>query len=108
MKFFVEDLKLKPILKRRASGEYTPTFDDEALQKFSSREPLLKPIIQVIADMRSLGVFFSTFVQAPLDYDGRMRCAYNIGGTIEYRFSSSENAFGSGTNLQNIPAGDKG
>lgn len=107
MKFFVEDLKMKPILKRRTSGEYTPTFDDEALQKIASREPLLRAIVQVIADMRSLGVFFSTFVQAPLDYDGRMRCAYNIGGTIEYRFSSSENAFGSGTNLQNIPKGDE-
>src|SRR6185437_5925094 len=39
----------------------------------------------------------------------RMRCAYNIGGSASgasapktYRLSSSENAFGSGTNLQNI------
>jgi DNA polymerase I-like protein with 3'-5' exonuclease and polymerase domains len=40
-----------------------------------------------------------------------MRCAFNVGGSAggksapkTYRLSSSENAFGSGTNLQNIPS----
>ena len=55
--------------------------------------------------MRSLGVFLSTFVNAPLDVDGRMRCSFNIAGTETYRFSSSKNAFGSGMNMQNIPKG---
>jgi DNA polymerase I-like protein with 3'-5' exonuclease and polymerase domains len=34
-----------------------------------------------------------------------MRCYFNPAGTETYRFSSSEDAFGSGTNLQNIPRG---
>jgi DNA polymerase I-like protein with 3'-5' exonuclease and polymerase domains len=58
-----------------------------------------------------MGIFLSNFLTAPLDDDGRMRCAYNIGGSAggksapkTYRLSSSENAFGSGTNLQVIPS----
>jgi DNA polymerase-1 len=59
-----------------------------------------------------MGIFLSNFLTAQLDEDQRMRCAYNIGGSESgksapktYRLSSSENAFGSGTNLQNIPSG---
>jgi len=81
------------------------TCDDSALHKIGSREPLLRPLLRKIAEYRSLGVFLSTFVNAPLDIDGRMRTSYNICGTETFRFSSSENAFGSGTNLQNIPKG---
>jgi DNA polymerase-1 len=36
-----------------------------------------------------------------------MRCSFSIAGTDTYRFSSSENAFGSGMNLQNIPVEEK-
>jgi DNA polymerase I-like protein with 3'-5' exonuclease and polymerase domains len=36
-----------------------------------------------------------------------MRCTYNLAGTETFRFSSSEDAFGFGTNLQNIPKGDE-
>src|SRR6185312_5176356 len=38
----------------------------------------------------------------PLDPDGRMRCSYNVVGTENGRWSSSKNAFGRGTNLQNV------
>ena len=34
-----------------------------------------------------------------------MRCSYNICGTETFRLNSAENAFGSGTNLQNVPMG---
>jgi uracil-DNA glycosylase len=106
-RFFVDDLQQKPSLKRRSTGAYTPSFDDEALRKMASREPLLRPIVEVIADIRSLGIFFSTFVGADLDWDGRIRCAYNIGGTKTYRFSSNSTPFDVGTNLQNLSSGDK-
>jgi DNA polymerase-1 len=36
-----------------------------------------------------------------------MRCSFSIAGPTTYRFSSSENAFGSGMNLQNIPVAEK-
>jgi DNA polymerase I-like protein with 3'-5' exonuclease and polymerase domains/uracil-DNA glycosylase len=92
----------KPIFNRKSG---TITCDDEALSKISAREPLLRPLIRRVLEYRSLGVFLSTFVNAALDADGRIRCSFNIAGTETYRFSSSQNAFGSGLNLQNIPTG---
>jgi uracil-DNA glycosylase family 4 len=99
---FYGELGQKPIFSRKTGGV---TCDDEALRKIADREPLLKGIVKKISELRSLGVFLSTFINAPLDTDGRMRCSFNIAGTETYRFSSSENAFGSGLNLQNIPKG---
>jgi DNA polymerase I-like protein with 3'-5' exonuclease and polymerase domains/uracil-DNA glycosylase len=105
-KLFYDDLGQKKNWKVRGKGmPATVTCDDAALEKIAREEPILKPFIKKIQEIRSLGVFLSTFVLAPLDYDGRMRTSYNICGTVEYRFSSSENAFGSGTNLQNVPKG---
>ena len=94
----------KSIMSRKTGN---PTTDDSALERIAIREPLLKPLTTRIQDLRSLGVFRSTFLEAPVDLDDRMRCSFNIAGTETYRFSSSENAFGSGMNLQNIPKGDE-
>ena len=103
---FYDDLRCKPIWSKPTAGEpRTLTCNDHALETFQHEEPLLSPIIRVIQEYRSLGVFLGTFVNAPLDVDGRMRTSYNICGAETFRFSSSENAFGSGTNLQNIPKG---
>lgn len=99
---FYGTLGQRPILSRK-TGQVT--CDDEALGKLCDREPLLRPLVKKIQELRSLGVFLSTFVGAPVDTDGRMRCSFNIAGTETYRFSSSTNAFGSGLNLQNIPKG---
>lgn len=99
---FYDDLQL-PIQLNRKTRQ--PTLNDDALSKLAAREPLIRPIIKAISEYRTLGVFLSTFVRAPLDEDGRMRCSYNVCGTETYRLSSSENAFGSGTNLQNLPKG---
>lgn len=102
---FYGDFQQKPVINRKTGA---PSCDDEALRKIAEREPLLRPLVNKITEYRSLSVFFSTFVQAPLDVDGRMRCSFNIAGTETYRFSSSTNAFGSGLNLQNIPKGGEG
>jgi DNA polymerase-1 len=109
---FYQDLKQPLQMTRAKRGEPSrPTLNDEALQKIALKEPLLRPLINAIADIRTLGIFLSNFLTSPLDSDGRMRCAYNIGGSESgksapktYRLSSSENAFGSGGNLQNIPS----
>jgi len=106
MALFYEDLGIKPIMSRATKTSPShPTVNDEALEILKSREPILRPILRNIAEYRSLGVFLSTFVNAPLDVDGRLRCSFNICGTETYRFASSKNAFGSGTNFQNIPKG---
>lgn len=99
---FYESLGQRPIISRKTG---TVTCDDEALGKIGDREPLLRPVVKKIQELRSLGVFLSTFINAPVDIDGRMRCSFNIAGTETYRFSSSTNAFGTGLNLQNIPKG---
>lgn len=101
---FYEVLAQKKIFNR-ATGEVTT--NDAALEKIGLREPILRPLVSAIQELRSLGVFLGTFVEAQLDSDSRMRCSYNLAGTGTYRLSSGENAFGSGTNLQNIPSGDE-
>jgi DNA polymerase-1 len=95
-----------PPQRNRKSGNLS--CDDKSLEKLARREPIFRPIYQRISELRSLGVFRSTFVQMRLDHDGRVRCSYNIAGTETFRYSSSEDAFGFGGNLQNIPAGDEG
>jgi uracil-DNA glycosylase len=94
-----------PVQRHRVTKK--PTIDDEALTKLATKEPLISPLVDKIKEYRSLRIFLNNFILAPLDKDGRMRCSYNVGGTKTYRFSSSEDAFGFGTNLQNIPSGNE-
>ena len=103
--FFYLEMGQKEVRVRRPDGTLGVTTNDEALHKIASREPLLAPVTRKIAELRSLGVFHSTFVQAALDIDGRLRSNFNICGTETYRFASSKNAFGTGLNCQNIPKG---
>lgn len=103
---FYDDLKLPTVWKKvKTPAGKAATLDDKALEILIVKEPLVRPLVRAIQEYRSLGVFLSTFVRAGLGEDGRMRCSYNICGTETYRFSSSKDAFGSGTNLQNIPKG---
>lgn len=111
---FYEDLKQPVIYKRtvvQGQTKMSPTCDDEALTKLAAKEPLIKPICNAIADIRTLHKFLGDFVMMPLDDDGRMRCSFNIAGDAggksapySYRLSSSKNPFGSGGNLQTIPS----
>jgi DNA polymerase I-like protein with 3'-5' exonuclease and polymerase domains/uracil-DNA glycosylase len=111
---FYDDLKQPVIYKRTVAQGRTsmsPTCDDEALSKIAAKEPLIKPICNCIADIRTLNKFLGDFVMMPLDDDGRMRCSFNIAGDAggksapySYRLSSSKNPFGSGGNLQTIPS----
>lgn len=100
-----EDLRL-PVVRNRKTGE--DTTNDEALEKLAIKEPLVGPVIDRIRALRSLGVFLGTFINAKVDpVDGRMRSSLNPAGTETFRFSSSQDAFGHGMNLQNVPAGDE-
>lgn len=102
--FFYDDLGFPPIKNRKTKQ---PTCDSAALGTLAQKFPLVKPLTDLIEEKRSLGVFLSTFCLMPLDTDGRMRCSYNVAGTETFRLSSSENAFGSGGNLQNISKGEE-
>lgn len=102
--FFYETLGL-PTQRNRKTGGVTT--DAKALPKICNRAAWTTPIVDLITEMRSVGVFKSTFIDMSLDEDNRIRCSYGIAGTETFRYNSSENAFGSGTNLQNIPDGKK-
>lgn len=99
---FYEQMGFTPVKARGTGADST---NEESMRVLMAREPLLKPLVNRILEMRSLGVFLSTFVNAGLDIDGRLRCSYNIAGTETYRFASKKNAFGTGLNLQNVPSG---
>lgn len=112
--FFYDDLGLPIHWKKNAAGGKSPTLDDAALESLRLKEPLIRPLVKRMQELRSLGVFKSTFLGDSIksagaerltDEDGRMRCSYNMCGTETFRLSSSKNAFGTGTNLQNIPKG---
>lgn len=98
---FYEDLRVPKVLNRKTGN---PSLDDESLDRVATREPLLRPLISAISDYRTLGVFKSTFLEAQLDIDGKMRSSLNPAGTVTFRLSSSQNAFGSGMNMENIPS----
>lgn len=104
MDLFYNDLGVKKQINRKTKQ---PTVDADALIEIARIEPLLRPIIEHMAEYRSAGVFQSTFIQAKLDPDNRMRCSYDVTGTETFRWNSRKNAFDRGTNLQNIPEGDE-
>ncbi len=60
-----------------------------------------RPFVNSILAIRDLGKQLEVF-ETDIDTDGRFRAAYNIAGTETGRPSSSENAFGTGRNAQNI------
>ena len=75
--------------------------DADALKRLSikgSKEAAL------ILDIRKRSKIRSVYME-PLkfDKDNRVRCSYNPVGTRYSRLSSSENIFGTGMNMQNIP-----
>jgi uracil-DNA glycosylase len=101
-KFFSEELGLRLPLHRKTKRE---TFGKEALSVLQQRHPEYTKLFEQLKSYRSVEVFHNNFVKAPLDPDQRMRCSYGIAET--FRWTSSENAFGRGTNLQNIPKGEE-
>ncbi len=105
--FFYGELQLPPVYKRGKQAKpgkvRQPSCDDECLQRIAAREPIVKPLINLITEYRSVGVYSSTFLRDCRDVDGLVRCSFNPAGTVTFRFSSSENPFGSGMNLQNVP-----
>ena len=87
-KLFYEDLQQPIVLDRKTRR---PTTKEEALDKIAKREPLLAPVVKKISELRSIGVFTSTFLDAQLDVDSRLRCSFNPCGTYTFRYSSSKN-----------------
>ena len=84
-----------------------PTLSGTALDTIATKQPLLRQLVDTISEMKSAQVVQRNTTRKPLSPDNRIRCTFNIGGTNTFRFSSSEDVFGTGTNLQNITKGEE-
>lgn len=89
----------KALRKWAAAKTKGPGVDsrDRTIQAVQFAQPFVSLILTIRDADKMLGV-----LKSPLDPDGRMRCSYNVVGTENGRWSSSENVYGRGTNLQNI------
>lgn len=92
------------VKRDRKTGQ--PTVGDEARMELKRENPEFGGLFE---RLRMYGSAENTnnVLNAGLDSDGRLRGAYNPGGTETHRLSSSKNAFGGGTNLQNLSKGEE-
>jgi len=97
--FFFKSMRL-PEVWLSQKGQRKLSTNREALEKLETYL-YARPFIACILAIRDIGKQLDVFEQE-IDKDGRFRAAYNIAGTETGRPSSSENAFGTGGNAQNI------
>jgi DNA polymerase-1 len=97
---FYEVMKL-PVQYKLQKGKRTPSADRDSLEKLENYFHA-KPICKAILAFRDIAKQIE-FLCTSVDADGRIRTSYNVAGTETGRWSSSANAFGTGTNLQNFP-----
>lgn len=98
--FFYEAMRL-PVQYKNDKGIRKPSVDRDALEKLEVYFHA-KPIVAAILKFRDLAKQ-AEFLSSSTDADGRIRTSYNVAGTETGRWSSSANAFGTGSNLQNFP-----
>jgi len=91
-----------PVIRHHKTKK--PTTDENALQRLILRYPN-EPVLDLIISYRKTQKLISTYVDVPLDPDGRCRCSYDASGTITGRISSRKTLFGTGMDLHNIPKG---
>lgn len=89
-RFFYGDLQIPPVFKRLTKQVST---GKEALPVIAKREPLLRPLTQLIEHRRRMATYRSTFIRARTDWDGRMRSSFNVAGTETFRYASRGDAF---------------
>lgn len=96
-------LGMKKVLNRKTGN---PTSGKEALMQLEKWYPEFTGLFRRLDQAGSIENTVNV-IQTPLDPDMRMRCSFNPGGTETHRLSSSRNAFGRGTNLQNLTKGEE-
>lgn len=99
MRKLFESLGLKPGVDRKTKR---PTYDNEVLFARSKSHSKLKELLWAIMEWRTLDKMRSNFLESKRDPDGRMRSSLNTTGAETFRWSSSKNPWGRGTNLQNV------
>lgn len=97
--FFYKTMGI-PEVKTRKGREFKVSADKEALEKIAQYF-YARPIVTMILALREINGEIEV-LERKVSSDGRMRCSFNIAGTITGRFSSSKDISGEGANLQNI------
>lgn len=98
--FFYSKMRL-PEVWLSQKGQRKLSTNREALEKLFASNIYARPFVNLILAIREAGKQLDVF-NTEIDSDGRFRASYNIAGTETGRPSSSENAFGTGGNAQNI------
>lgn len=75
--------------------------DDDTLQKIARQHPEAAKLVDAILETRGINKQHGVMNSA-VSADSRMRSSFNVGAPETGRWSSSENAYHEGTNLQNI------
>jgi uracil-DNA glycosylase len=102
---FYEELQLPLILKKDTKA---PTLDDAALETIARKNPLLRPLVSMIQNYRTLDTVKDDLnPDMCSELDGRLRFALNNAFVETMRFSCNETAFGEGSNVQNIKKPDE-
>lgn len=97
---FYDHLGINAIKKRNSKGVYAPSSDEDALNRLMFNfwaEPFARYVLAIREISKKL-----SFLRTNLSADGRFRTTLNIAGTNTGRSSSSDSAFGDGSNLQNV------
>lgn len=97
--FFYSKMKLPEIWVSQ-KGVKKLSMNREVLEKLDAYL-YARPFVNLILSIREMAKQLEVF-ETEIDSDGRFRASYNIAGTETGRPSSSENAFGTGGNAQNI------
>lgn len=99
MKHLFYDLLALP--PEREHKDHKISTDDECLGRLDRKHPEAHPYTSAILEARSarkqLGL-----LRTSLDSDGRWRTSNNVGYAVPGRWSSSESAYGTGGNIQNV------
>lgn len=102
-KYFYGALGYKAYTNRKTKR---PTTDDLAMTRLARKGVKAATMVQEIRRIRKIMGTYLPLVDGKLtkiDSDDRVRSSFNPVGTKFSRISSSENIFGTGLNLQNIP-----
>lgn len=101
MKLLYDVLGLPPILHKKTKR---PTSDDSAINALCERADAewLSPLLERLRDLRSALVSARNFLSVELDM-GRFTPQSNIAQPETFRWSTSDNAFGEGGSVQNLP-----
>lgn len=97
-KLLYEKLQL-PVKRNKKTGR--PTTNKDAINDLAARYK--HPLLLTVLKIRGRRKMVETYLNAPIDADGRMRCSWDVTGTRSGRLSSRASLNGSGTNLQNVP-----